>query len=125
MTLVLAIQPSWYIAWSPIISKYCVVCRDGAFAFFASKVYIKLVPSIGFCLIPSTTCGALIFVASKIVGTMSITWVNWLRIPPLSLMTAGHEIAIPCRTPAKFDAIFLVQENGVSNAHVHGTAMCG
>ena len=64
-------------------------------------------------------------VASRMVGTMSMTWWNWLRMPPLSLMTFGHEIAMPWRVPPKCDAICLVQENGVSNAHVHGTAMCG
>jgi hypothetical protein len=99
------------------------VCRDGASAFFASKVYVKLTPSIGFCGMPSTTSGAGMPVASRIVGTMSMMWVNWLRIPPLSLMTAGHEIAMPCRTPPQCEAICLVQENGVSKAHVHATAM--
>jgi hypothetical protein len=38
-------------------------------------------------------------------------------------MTAGHEIAVPWRTPPKCDAICLVHENGVSNAHAYGSAM--
>jgi len=38
-----------------------------------SKVYNMLTPSIGFCLTPSTTFGALIPVASSSVGTMSMT----------------------------------------------------
>ena len=84
-----------------------------------------LTPSIGFCWMPSTSSGALMPVASRIVGTMSITWWNWLRMPPLSLITFGQEMAMPWRTPPKCDAICLVQENGVSNAQVHGTAMCG
>src|SRR5262249_45078950 len=51
------------MAWSPIISKYCVVCVQGASAFFASNVYIMLTPSIGFCGMPSTRSGACIPVA--------------------------------------------------------------
>ncbi len=82
-----------------------------------------LTPSIGLCLMPSTTFGCLILAASRIVGTMSITWWNWWRMPPLSLITFGHEIAMPCLMPPKCEAICLVHENGVSNAHAHGTAM--
>src|SRR5476651_1419978 len=52
-----------------------------------------LMPSIGFCLMPSTTCGALTPVASRIVGTMSMMWWNWWRMPPGSLMWPGLEIA--------------------------------
>src|SRR4029453_4043053 len=111
------------MAWSPNISKYWVWCLDGAAALALSKVYIMLTPSIGFCEMPSTTVGARMPVASKMVGTMSITWWNWKRMPPLSVMRAGQEIAIPCFVPPKCDAICLVQENGVSNAHDHGTAM--
>src|SRR5262245_47547406 len=111
------------MARSPNISKYCVLCVEGAFAFFLSNVYRMLTPSIGFCGIPLTTFGAPIFVASRIVGTMSITWWNWWRIPPLSVMTFGHEIAMPWRVPPKWETICLVHANGVSNAHAHGTAM--
>jgi hypothetical protein len=94
-----------------------------AFAFLLSKVYIMLTPSIGLYLMPSTTCGCLTPAAWRIVGTTSITWWNWWRMPPLSLMTFGHEIAMPWRTPPKCDAICLVHENGVSNAHDYATAM--
>ena len=38
LTFVLRNQPSSYSAHWPIISKYWVLCRDGALAFFASKV---------------------------------------------------------------------------------------
>src|SRR5215468_12178201 len=113
------------MARSPNISKYWVLCVEGAFAFFLSNVYSMLTPSIGLCVIPLTTFGALIFVASRIVGTMSITWWNWVRMPPLSVITFGHEIAMPCRTPPKCDAICFVHENGVSKAQVQATAMCG
>ena len=37
-TLVERNQPSSYSAHWPIISKYCVLCRDGAFALAASNV---------------------------------------------------------------------------------------
>src|SRR3974390_3154304 len=113
------------MAWSPIISKYWVVCLEGASAFFGSNVYIMLTPSIGFCGMPSTMSGAFMAVASRMVGTISMTWWNWWRMPPLSLIAFGQEIATPWRTPPKCDAICLVHENGVSNAQVHGTAMCG
>src|ERR1035441_6308580 len=76
-----------------------------------------LTPSIGFCLMPSTYSGAWIPVASRIVGTMSMMWWNWVRIPPGSSMCPGHEIARPCRVPPKCDAICLVHLNGVSKAH--------
>ena len=39
--------------------------------------------------------------ASRMVGTMSITWANWLRMPPLSVMTLGQAMAMPCRVPPK------------------------
>ena len=60
-----------------------------------------LTPSMGFCSMPSTTSGAEMPVASRIVGTMSMTWWNWLRMPPLSLITFGQEIAMPCRYAAE------------------------
>src|SRR5512136_1038191 len=109
------------MARSANISKYWVVCVDGALAFFASNVYIMLTPSIGLCLMPSTTFGCLMFEACRMVGTTSITWWNWCRMPPLSLIVAGQEIAIGCLTPPSADTICLVHLNGVSNAHAHGT----
>jgi hypothetical protein len=106
-------------------SKYWVLWAETAVAFALSKVYAMLTPSIGLCLMPLTSSGALIPVSSRIVGTMSITWWNWWRMPPASLMRAGHEMARPCRVPPKCDATCLVHLNGVSNAHAHATAMCG
>ena len=67
-----------------------------------------LTPSIGFCAMPSTMSGAGIPVTSKSVGTTSFTWWNCQRIPPLSLMRAGHEIATPLRVPPKNDGICFV-----------------
>jgi len=52
-------------------------------------------------------------------------WWNWLRTPPVSLMRAGHEIAMPCRVPPKCDATCFDHLNGVSNAHAQPTAMWG
>src|SRR5271166_4859203 len=108
-----------------IISKYWVLRADATVVFALPNVYAMLTPSTGFCLMPSTNSGALIPVASRIVGTISMMWWNWLRMPPASLIRAGHEIARPCRVPPKCDAICLVHLNGVSNAHDHATAMCG
>src|SRR5262245_5340248 len=107
------------------ISKYWVTRFDDALAFALSNVYTMLTPSMGFCLIPSTISGAAMPAASRIVGTMSMTWWNWVRMPPTSLMWLGHEIAMPCRVPPKCEATCLTHLKGVSNAHAHGTAMCG
>ncbi len=63
--------------------------------------------------------------ASRIVGTMSMTWWNCVRMPPASLMRAGQAITIPCRVPPKCEATCLVHLNGVSNAHAQPTGMCG
>src|ERR1700730_719312 len=94
------------------ISKYWILCVEGALALALSKVYAMLTPSIGLCLMPLTISGALMPVASRIVGAMS-------------MIRSGHEIARPCRVPPKCDATCLVHLNGVSNAHDHATAMCG
>ena len=37
-------------------------------------------PSIGSCGMPSTMVGSGMPTASRIVGPMSITWVNWARV---------------------------------------------
>ncbi len=82
-----------------------------------------LTPSIGFWAMPLTVLGAAMPVASRIVGTTSITWWNWWRMPPASLMRLGQAIAMPLRVPPKCDATCLVHLNGVSNAQVQPTAM--
>src|SRR5262245_40969987 len=107
------------------ISKYWVLRADGALALALSHVYAMLTPSIGFCPTPLTMTGAEIPVASSSVGTMSIMWWNWVRIPPLSLTRAGQDMTIPCRVPPKCDATCFVHLNGVSKAHDHATAMWG
>src|SRR5262245_52419124 len=107
------------------ISKYWVLRAEGAFSFALSQVYAMLTPSIGFCAMALTISGAGTPVASRMVGTMSIMWWNWVRMPPASLMRLRHAMAIPWRVPPKCDATCLVYLNGVSNAHDHATDMCG
>ena len=46
-------------------------------------------------------------------------------MPPLSLMTFGQEMAVPCLVPPKCEHTILVHENGVPNAQVQPTDMCG
>ena len=82
-----------------------------------------LTPSIGFCWMPSTKSGALTPVASRMVGTMSMTWWNWQRMPPLSVIRRGQETAMPWRTPPKNEGTCLVHLKGVSKAQVQPTAM--
>ena len=84
-----------------------------------------LTPSIGFCLMPLTMSGALMPAASRMVGTMSMTWWNCVRIPPTSVIWPGQEMAKPCRVPPKCDATCFVHLKGVSNAQDQPTAMCG
>src|SRR5262249_59794814 len=54
------------------------------------------------------------------VGTMSITWWNCVRIPPASLMRFGHESTRPLRVPPKCEATCFVHWNGVSKAWACG-----
>ncbi len=84
-----------------------------------------LTPSIGFWVMPFTITGAWTPLASRMVGTISITWWNWLRIPPGSLMCPGQDMTMPWRVPPKNEATCLVHLNGVSKAHDHATDMCG
>ena len=44
---------------------------------------------------------------------------------PLSLITAGQEIAVPCLVPPKCEATILVHENGVPKAQVQPTDIWG
>ena len=74
---------------------------------------------------PSIVSGAGMPVASRMVGTMSITWWNWLRTAPGSVIWPGQDIAMPCRVPPKCEAICLVHLNGVSKAQDQATDMCG
>ena len=55
-------------------------------------------------------------VASSMVGMMSMTWANCVRISPWALMRFGQEMAIAFFVPPKCEAICLVHWNGVSMA---------
>ena len=82
-----------------------------------------LTPSIGRCLMPLIMSGAGTPVASRMVGTTSMMWWNWRRMPPTSLMWPGHDIATPWAVPPKCDATCLVHLNGVSIAQAQGAAI--
>jgi hypothetical protein len=62
----------------PNISKYCTVCPSSALA--SSKVWTKLVPSIGSWAIPSTAVGSGRPTASRTIGATSMQWVNCLLL---------------------------------------------
>ncbi len=84
-----------------------------------------LTPSIGRCLMPSIVSGAGMPVASRMVGTMSMMWWNWRRMPPTSLMWPGQDMATPCAVPPKCDGTCFTHLNGVSIAHAQPAAKCG
>ena len=67
-----------------------------------------LTPSMGLCATPLTLTGSGRSAASRIVGTISMTWWNWLRMPPASLIRAGHDMTMPLRVPPKWEATSLV-----------------
>ncbi|MNP66638.1 hypothetical protein D3C76_1623690 [compost metagenome] len=76
---------------------------------------------MGFCAMPLTVVGSLICAASRMVGTISLTWLNWLRNPPRSVIPFGHVITIGLRVPPRCDATVFVHLNGVSIAHAQPT----
>ena len=84
-----------------------------------------LTPSMGFCLMPLIVSGAGMPVASRMVGTMSMTWWNWRRMPPTSLMWPGQDMATPWAVPPKCDGTCFTHLNGVSIAHAQPAAKCG
>ncbi len=80
-----------------------------------------LTPSMGFCSMPLTMDGSAIPATSRIVGTRSMTWWNWLRCSPAASIPAGQETASPLRVPPKWEATCFIHWNGASNAHAHPT----
>ena len=50
---------------------------------------------------------------SRMVGPMSVTWVNWVRSPPASLMVAASEMTSGLRVPPRWDPTCLPHWNGV------------
>ena len=84
-----------------------------------------LTPSIGFCGMPLTAFGAGTLHASRIVGTTSMTWWNWVRSSPFALMPLGQWTTIGLRVPPKWLATCLVHWNGASIAQAQPTGTCG
>src|SRR5581483_4577928 len=74
---------------------------------------------------PSISFGAGMPAASRIVGATSLTWVNWPRSPPLSLIRFGHATTIGSRVPPRWLATCLPHWNGVFPAHAQAQAKCG
>src|SRR4051794_1218280 len=69
---------------------------------------------------PSMLRGAGMPAASRIVGPMSMTCVNWVRRPPLSAMPRGQLTTIGLRVPPRWEATCLPHWKGVLPAHGPG-----
>ena len=80
-----------------------------------------LTPSIGRCCTPLTETGWGNPAASRIVGATSMTWVNWERCPPRSVILDGQCTMVPLRVPPQCEATCLVHWNGVSIAQAQPT----
>ena len=81
-----------------------------------------LVPSYGLCCTPLTIVGSGMPAASSTVGATSMTWLNWLRMPPFSLIPLGQCTMVPLRVPPQCDATCFVHWYGESIAHAQPTA---
>ena len=82
-------------------------------------------PSIGSCSIPSTTFGSGMPAASRMVGPMSMQWVNCERRSPSASIRLGHATTIGLRVPPRWLAICLPHWNGVFPACAQAAAKCG
>ena len=102
----------------PITSKYWV--RRPSTPGSVNEASIDW-PSTGICSMPFTMAGASMPAAARMVGARSMTWWNWSRSPPASVMCRGHETAKPLRVPPKCDATCFIHWNGASRAHAHPT----
>ena len=76
-------------------------------------------PCIGSWSIPSTVSGSGMPATSRMVGATSMTWVNWERSPPASLMRAGQCTTMGLRVPPRCEPTCLPHWNGVFPAHAH------
>ena len=81
-----------------------------------------LVPSYGLCCTPLTIVGSGRPAASSTVGATSMTWLNWLRMPPFSLMPFGQCTIVPLRVPPQCDATCFVHWYGEFIAQAQPTA---
>ena len=70
---------------------------------------------------PFTMVGSGSPAASRMVGAMSITWVNWERRPPASSMPFGQCTTVPLRVPPQCEATCLVHCSGVFMAQAQPT----
>ena len=68
---------------------------------------------MGCCAMPSTWVGCGIPAMSRIVGPMSVTWVNWVRSPPVSWMRPGQQMTSGSRVPPRWEATCLPHWKGV------------
>ncbi len=80
-------------------------------------------PSMGSCSIPSTVLGSGMPAASRMVGPMSMQWVNWERSSPSALIRPGQATTIGSRVPPRWLAICLPHWNGVLPACAHAAAI--
>ena len=103
----------------PSISKYCVLRGAGASA--SSKVGRSEAPSIGCCGTPSTSSGGAMPTASRMVGSRSMAWQNWLRTCPRAAMPFGQCAISGVRTPPS-QANRFHRRNGVFPAHAQPQA---
>ena len=114
--LIASHQPSLYIARLPIVSKYCWVWRSGASASVSESA--KVTPCIGCCSIPSMCVGIGMPATSRIVGPMSITWVNCeSQRAAARLIRSGQWTTIGLRVPPRCEPTCLPHWNGVLPAH--------
>ena len=60
--------------------------------------------------------------ASRMVGPMSMQWVNCDRSPPASLIRSGQETTMPLRVPPRWEATCLPHRKGVFPAHAQAAA---
>ena len=108
-------QPSLYMARLPTDSKYCWVCRSGASA--AARLSAKETPWRGCCSMPSTVAGAGMPAISRMVGAMSMTWVNCDRSAPPGGTWPGQWMTIGLRVPPRCEPTCLPHWKGVLPAH--------
>ena len=84
-----------------------------------------LTPSMGLWAMPLTIAGAWRCAASRIVGTMSMTWWNCVRMPPTSLMRSGHDDGHALPGAAEVRRHLLGPLERCVEAQDQATDMCG
>ena len=115
--LIASHHPSLYMPRLAMVSKYCCVRCSGAAPSVSDAR--NDVPCIGSCSMPSTVSGSVMPAMSRIVGAMSMTWVNCGRKPRASCMPSGQCTTIGLRVPPRCEPTCLPHWNGVFPAHAH------